>query len=44
MRDDDRIEKLGKYFIHFNIQARFGISFHQFIIMVERGDWKELVA
>ncbi len=41
---DDRIERLGRYFIHNNIAGRYGITFEQFIKIVDRGDWEEVVA
>lgn len=43
MRDDERIEKLGTYFVHFRIHTRFGISFQTFCAMVDGGAWKGFI-
>lgn len=41
---DDRMEKLGKYFTHFNIKERHNISFEQFVQLVQKGLWEQHVA
>jgi hypothetical protein len=40
---DERLEKLGKYFCHFDIRSKYGISFERFLSMVENGTWSEVV-
>jgi hypothetical protein len=39
----ERIDKLGVYFIHFNVRERYGITFARFIEIVERGKWSDYV-
>ena len=41
--DDERLEKLGNYFCHWNISKRYGISFERFVKMVLIGTWKDAV-
>lgn len=41
---DERLECLGNYFVHFKVLERFGITFQQFLKMVELDTWKEMVA
>lgn len=41
---DEYIERLGAYFVHQDIAARWGITFEQFFKIVERGDWEDLVS
>ena len=36
---DERLDKLGTYFVHFDINKRFGITFERFVEMVEQGTW-----
>lgn len=36
---DERLDKLGKYFIHFEIGRRYGITFEIFVEKVRRGVW-----
>ena len=36
---DETIDKLGTYFVHFNIHARYDIPFHRFVDMVSTGQW-----
>jgi hypothetical protein len=38
--DDDKLERLGKYFEHHNILERYDITFEQFLLMNQRGDWE----
>jgi hypothetical protein len=40
---DERLDKLGDYFIHFAVKERFGYTFTQFIEMVETGRWVDPV-
>lgn len=37
-------EKLGTYFTHFNIGARYGITFEDFVGRVQRGAWEAWLA
>ena len=39
MYNDDKLEKLGNYFVHLGIQEEKGITFLQFISYVESGAW-----
>lgn len=36
---DERIEKLGKYFTHHNVQNRTGLTFERFIQLNKEGRW-----
>jgi hypothetical protein len=38
---DERLEQLGKTFVHFKHNMRYGITFEQFIRLVDSGEWKE---
>lgn len=40
---NERLEKLGKYFEHFAVRKRFGLTFEQFIKMVDSGRWTEFI-
>jgi len=42
--DDDRLEKLGNYFVHFRIRERYGITFEEFVRRVEAGTWVAYLA
>lgn len=37
--DDERLESLGTYFVHFDVATRYGISFEQFLRKVLNGTW-----
>jgi hypothetical protein len=37
--NEDRIDKLGEYFIYFNIKERFEITFERFVQIVDSGQW-----
>lgn len=37
-------EKLGTYFTHFDIGARYGITFEDFVGRVQRGTWQAWLA
>jgi hypothetical protein len=39
--NDERLEKLGKAFIYFEHSKRYGITFEQFISLVDSGAWKD---
>jgi hypothetical protein len=41
---DERLDKLGTYFCHFEIHSRFGITFERFVWLVERNLWSNYVA
>jgi hypothetical protein len=36
---DDRIDKLGEYFVYFKIKERFQITFERFVEVVDSGQW-----
>jgi hypothetical protein len=36
---DELLDRLGTYFLHFNIGARYGITFDDFVGRVQRGVW-----
>jgi len=36
---DERLERLGKYFVYHRIYDRYGITFERFVRMVEAGTW-----
>lgn len=38
---DERLEKLGTYFNHFEVRKTWGITFEQFIHLVDCGRWLE---
>ncbi|CAB4142615.1 hypothetical protein UFOVP451_33 [uncultured Caudovirales phage] len=40
---DERIEKLGTYFVYFDIRQRYGITFERFVNIVSKGGWHEYV-
>ena len=40
---DERLDKLGKYFCHFEIHSRYSISFERFIKLVDMGAWSDYV-
>jgi hypothetical protein len=40
---DDRLNKLGNYFVHFQIGQRFNISFERFVQLVQDGMWSDVV-
>jgi hypothetical protein len=40
---DERLEKLGLYFTHFDIRERYNITFEQFVSMVENGRWSDIM-
>lgn len=39
----DRIDRLGSYFVYFNIYERFNISFEFFIEMVDKDLWADFI-
>jgi hypothetical protein len=41
---DGRQEKLRTYFDHFDIEARYGIGFPEFVRRVEAGTWEAYLA
>jgi hypothetical protein len=41
---DERLEKLGNYYCHFDVMRKYGISFERFVSMVDNGTWSEYVA
>ncbi|MFS1514589.1 hypothetical protein VQL36_19480 [Chengkuizengella sp. SCS-71B] len=40
----DRVEKLRKYFEHFNVEEKYGISFQEFARRVQIGTWEAVLA
>jgi hypothetical protein len=36
---EERIDKLGDYFVYFNIRERFEITFERFVQIVDSGQW-----
>ena len=42
--DLDREERLGVYFVHFDIHNRFNITFETFLDMVNSGAWEPFIA
>ena len=41
---DERLERLGTYFVHFELRSRFGITFEQFVEWAHRGIWNAELA
>ena len=41
---DERLDKLGTYFVHFNIHEKFGITFERFVKLVTLNRWIDYVA
>lgn len=41
---DDRLDKLGTYFCHWNIGSRYAVTFERFIKMVNNGTWSEFIS
>lgn len=39
----DRIDKLGVYYIYFNIGVRYGLIFEEFVKKVDDGTWSDMV-
>lgn len=40
----ERIDKLGTYYVYFNISERYGLTFERFVEMVDLGSWEEFVS
>lgn len=38
---DERLDKLGDYFVLLSIGKRYNMTFEQFIIVVDSGRWEE---
>ena len=41
---DERLDKLGTYYVHFSINARYGITFERFVKLVTLNRWTDYVA
>ena len=41
---DERLERLGTYFVHFELRTRLGITFEQFVEWAHRGVWNAELA
>jgi hypothetical protein len=39
---DDRLHRLGNYFVHFQIEQRYSITFERFVQLVADGMWDEV--
>lgn len=37
--NDSRLDKLGDYFVQFNIRERYNITFERFVELVASGTW-----
>lgn len=35
----DRIDRLGSYFVYFDLLERFNMTFEEFVITVDSGNW-----
>lgn len=40
---NDKIDKLGRYFVYHNILERYHIGFEKFVIMVDDGSWEQFI-
>jgi hypothetical protein len=40
---DNRLDKLGDYFLYHEIKEKYRISFERFLYLVEKDLWKEWV-
>lgn len=40
---DERLHKLGTYFVHFDVLKRYGLTFERFLQLVTIGQWGEVV-
>lgn len=40
---EEKLEKLGTYFVHFNILETHGIPFYKFVELVETNTWRDYV-
>lgn len=40
---DETLDKLGTYFVHFDILKRYGLTFERFTQLVSNGQWGEVV-
>ncbi len=40
---DERIDKLGIYYTHHDILKRFGLSFDEFMTMVNKNTWYDFI-
>lgn len=38
--NDEMLDRLGRYFVHQEIYARFGVPFEQFVERCQRGTWE----
>lgn len=38
--NDERLEKLGTYFVYFDLYHTLGITFEQFVEKVKKGTWQ----
>jgi len=42
--NDNRLEKLGTYFVYHQIKERYGITFERFVQKVLNGTWEAYLA
>lgn len=40
---DETLDKLGRYFVHFDISKRYGLTFERFLQLVTNGQWGEVI-
>ena len=40
---DEKLERLGKYFVGFNIREKHDLTFEQFINLVDSGLWGKML-
>lgn len=43
IQNPDVVERQGVYYQYHKINARFGITFEQFLAMNKRGDWEHFI-
>lgn len=41
--DDAKLDRLGKYFTYHDILKRYDLTFEQFLLMNQRGDWEVFI-
>jgi hypothetical protein len=40
---DEMLDRLGNYFIYFEVMNKWGIEFHEFVSLVLKNRWEDLV-
>ncbi|MEI7027130.1 hypothetical protein [Paenibacillus sp. y28] len=41
---DERLDKLGDYFVYHSVNARYGLTFEEFVARVQLGTWEAYLA